>query len=165
MSEPPHPDDAAVLFAGDDGVRPLEGPAPGLSAAKLTAFLETRYLVHGPPELRLVVGELCAGLAQLHLRHGASSSVFVTAWNPGGEAASPEANARRQAELEAELDERGLTWLPGAGAHPTNDWPPEASALVLDLDLSEAIALGRRFGQAAVVWSGEDARARLVVLG
>jgi len=165
MSEPQPPDDTAVLLAGDDGVRPLEGPAPGLSAAKLTAFLGTHYLVHGPPELRLVVGEPSPGLAELHLRHGASSSAFVTAWNPGGEAASPEDNERRQAELEAELGERGLTWLPGVGAHPTNDWPPEASALVLGLDLTEAIALGRRQGQAAVVWSGEDARPRLVVLG
>ncbi len=165
MSEPLIPDDAAVLVASAGGVHPLEGPAPGLSAAKLEAFLETRYLVHGPPEVRLVVGQLCAGLAELHLRHGASSSVFVTAWNPGGEAAASEDNARRQAELEAELDERGLTWFPGAGAHPTNDWPPERSALVLGIGLTESISLGRRFGQAAVVWSGEDARARLVVLG
>ena len=159
--------EARVLLVAAGGVRELAAGEAlrGLAPDKLEAFLGTHYLVHGAPALRLVVGERCAGLAELHRRRGVAASVFVTAWNPGGEAAGPEANARRQAELESELDARGLEWLPGEGAHPTNDWPPERSALVLGIGLTEAAALGRRFGQAAVVWCDEGALPRLVVIG
>lgn len=73
----------------------------------------------------------------------------ITAHNPGGRVASGAENAKAQARLAAELEERGLTWWPAAGGDPP--WTHvEDSAAVIGMDEAEAIALGARFGQDAI---------------
>ena len=88
----------------------------------------------------------------------------MTAWNPFSRPLDAEDNAARHAELVDALVARGLAFEPGIGRHPTNGWPGEDSVLVYGLPLDEARALGERFGQNAIVWSGADAVPRLVLL-
>jgi hypothetical protein len=71
---------------------------------------------------------------------------------------------RRQEALAAELRRRSLAFLPGAGRHPSNDWPPEPSFLVLGLALEASKNLGRHYEQNAIVWAGADAVPRLITL-
>ena len=59
---------------------------------------------------------------------------------------------------------RGFPCLPGVGQHPTNGWPGEPSVLALGVSRKEAVALGRQFGQNAVVWSGADGVPELILL-
>jgi hypothetical protein len=54
--------------------------------------------------------------------------------------------------------------LDGIGQHPDNGWPGEDSLLALGVSLADALLLGRRFGQDAVVWAGADAVPRLMLL-
>jgi hypothetical protein len=73
----------------------------------------------------------------------------ITAHNPGGQLVSDAENASAQAELEAELETRGLTWWPTAGGDPS--WTHvEASAAVIGMGEADAIALGAQFGQDAI---------------
>jgi predicted polyphosphate/ATP-dependent NAD kinase len=73
----------------------------------------------------------------------------ITAHNPGGQASGDAANAVAQADLEAELDQRGLTWWPAAGGDPS--WTHvEPSAAVLGIDPWEAVNLGAAYGQEAI---------------
>lgn len=130
----------------------------------IDAYLETEYRVGGKMPCVLKVGEASATLAALHRLHGVGCSAFVTAWNPSSEADTPARNAARQRELVSWLAEKGLSWVPGVGQHPANDWPGEESCLVPGLPLDVARALGVRFGQNAIVWSGADAVPQLILL-
>lgn len=93
-----------------------------------------------------------------------SSALLITACNPFGRPLSDEVNAARQADLAATLAAMGLSALAAQGRDPAGSWPPEPSFLVPGASWNEAIALGRRFDQNAVVWSGGDAVPRLVLL-
>jgi len=73
----------------------------------------------------------------------------ITAHNPGGADAAPEANDAAHRALVAELDRRGLTWWPAVGADPT--WTHvEESVAIPGLAQPDALALGAAFGQEAV---------------
>ncbi|WP_420995207.1 DUF3293 domain-containing protein [Cupriavidus sp. 30B13] len=134
---------------------------PGL----IQAYLETRYHVHGDTPLTLAVGEASPALAALHAAAGVDCSAFITAWNPHSrQEQDPAANAARQQALAGELAQRGLHAIEGIGQHPSGGWPGEESFLVLGLALDAARALGARYGQNAIVWSGAEAVPRLILL-
>ncbi|SHL69343.1 Protein of unknown function [Nitrosospira sp. Nsp11] len=54
--------------------------------------------------------------------------------------------------------------IEGEGFDPCGKWPAEKSFLALGLDLKESSALGKEFGQNAIVWAGADAIPRLILL-
>jgi len=83
---------------------------------------------------------------------------IVTAWNPAGRMADAGLNARRQAELAGEVG----AWSPLPGRNGEGRWR-EDTLILRAVPLREAARLGRRFGQAAVVW-GVGRRAALVWL-
>jgi hypothetical protein len=128
------------------------------------AYLETAFHVHGEPGFTLRVGESSAELLAAHVRQGVDCSAYLTAWNPFSRPTDDAANAARQAELLDALSRLGLVCLPGLGRHPSNDWPGEDSVLALGLGLDAAKALGVRFEQNAIVWSGADAVPQLILL-
>jgi len=130
----------------------------------IQAYLETHYHVHGHAPTTLKVGEANPHLAALHAAAGVACSAFVTAWNPFSEQQDPARNHERQQALAQTLQQRGLAFIDGIGQHPSNEWPGEASFLVLGLGLDDAKALGTQFGQNAIVWSGADAVPQLVLL-
>ncbi len=83
----------------------------------------------------------------------ATPVVVVTAWNPDSVRLAADHNAARHRVLMGELDTRGLEWWPATGRDP-GDGHHEEGAAVVGMAESEALALGRRHGQAAVyVWT------------
>jgi hypothetical protein len=138
-----------------------------------TAHRATDYVVEalsglgpegGYQPLVLRIDTASPALHALHRRHAVDCSCFITACNPFSQRLDEQTNLRRQEALEAELRQRSLTFLPGAGRHPTNGWPAEPSFLVLGLALEASKNLGRHFEQNAIVWVGADAVPRLVNL-
>ena len=130
----------------------------------LTAYLETDYRVFSEPPFALCIGAASETLLKLYCQYGADCATFVTACNPYSQQVEAAANAARQAELESELKQRGLKFIAGEGRHPAGGWPAEASFLVLGISREEAMDLGRRYEQNAVVWCGADAVPELVLL-
>lgn len=90
---------------------------------------------------------------------GGRPFVLVTAYNPRSVALGVEENRRRNAALGEALRARGLEFAPSSGASPDGAWE-EPGFVVFEVSLSEALDLGRRFEQHAVVW-GEGERALL----
>jgi hypothetical protein len=73
----------------------------------------------------------------------------ITAYNPAGADADPEGNVAAQHALVAEVDRRGLTWWPAAGADPS--WThAEESVAIPGLSQPDARELGAKFGQEAI---------------
>lgn len=114
----------------------------------------------GEHEIRLRIGEKHPELDERVRGEGRDAWAYLTAWNPGSIGLSEERNRSAQAELEAELERRGLVFFPGA-SEPDDGSPPEASVLVL-LGREEALELARRFGQNAFVGGRVGGAAELV---
>jgi hypothetical protein len=137
------------------------------------AYRNTDYVVEavsgqgvggGEHSLVLRVDIASQELRALHRRYGVDCSCFITACNPFSQPLDEQTNLRRQEALAAELRRRSLAFLPGAGRHPSNDWPPEPSFLVLGLALEASKNLGRHYEQNAIVWAGADVVPRLITL-
>ena len=81
--------------------------------------------------------------------------VVVTAWNPDSHVRPEAVNRAANEALEAELDRRGLTHWPATGRDPDLAHHEEGVA-VPGLAEADGVALGRRYGQAAVyLWTPE----------
>ncbi len=132
--------------------------------ATLRAYRETEYRVQGDTPFILKIDRHSAALAALHARLHVASSAFITAANPFSQPCDASRNDARQRALAAELAQVGLAAIAGIGRHPDNGWPGEPSFLVPGLSLDAASALGAKYGQNAIVWSGADAVPRLILL-
>ena len=135
-----------------------------IPAAVLQAYRAAAYRVHDDPAFALRVDERAPALAAAHARRGVERSAFVTACNPLGRELPAEDNGARHAELGRELARRGLARVEGIGESPAGDWQGEPSWLVFGLDPDGARRLGEELEQNAVLWSGDDAVPRLLVL-
>jgi hypothetical protein len=135
-----------------------------LPAPVIAAYRAAEYRVRAEPAFVLRVDEPSPALAALHAAHAVGCSAFLTAWNPRGTPAPAAENTAAAARLEAALRERGLALVAGRGIDPAGEWGGEESVLALGLGRSEACAVGREFGQNAILWAAGDAVPRLVLL-
>ncbi len=87
---------------------------------------------------------------------------FITAWNPRSQLLSPVENDRRHEELRAAVAEFGYESVEGDGIPAEANWRSERSLLVLGITEDDALALGRRFGQYAIVVGEHGRSARLL---
>lgn len=138
--------------------------ATGIAAEMIQAYLETEYRVSARPAFTLRVGQASAELLQTQQVHKVTCSAFISACNPFSQPLDQTDNSARQAALAKELANRSLSFLPGIGQHPSNNWPGEDSFLVFGLTLEAAKALASQFEQNALIWSAADAVPQLVLL-
>ena len=132
---------------------------------KLAAYEATHYRIGmGATAPVLRIGMRSADLARMHEDAGVACSLFITAFNPFGMQRPEEENRLAHEELRAALAALSPRLVEGSGGDPGSDWPEERSFLALGIDEATARALGTRFRQDAVVWSGTDAVPRLLLL-
>ncbi|WP_439823400.1 DUF3293 domain-containing protein [Caballeronia sordidicola] len=135
-----------------------------ISASTIRAYEETEYRVLGDLPMTLIIGVRNAQLADLHRAHDVDCSAFITAANPLSEQTDEADNLSHQAKLADDLTLGHFEFIDGAGQHPSGDWPGEPSFLVLGVSLNAAKELGARYKQNAIVWCGDDAMPRLILL-
>lgn len=136
--------------------------APELHAA----YLETTYWVEArPAPIALRIGERSRALDRVLARHRVRSWAFVTAWNPKSRLLASWRNLARDGQLRQALATAGYRWLPALGEGDDPGWTPEPSVLVLGLSVPNAVRLGRRLQQNAVVVGKLGGRATLVWCG
>lgn len=134
---------------------------------KLAAYAATRYMVSWPGQsFDLWIGRPSDALRALYARTGAASALFITAFNPAGSNCPDAQNEAANDRLRHELAALGLAFAEGAGegTDETEPWPAEKSFLVLGIGRDQAMDLGRRYGQDAVVWTDADAVPALLIL-
>ena len=93
---------------------------------------------------------------------GVTTWAFVTAWNPGSQPLHSEENAARQNRLETDVRNLGFEMFSGVGEPLDSEWTPEHSLLILGISQTDAIALGHKYGQVAIVVGEFQERATLV---
>ena len=143
-------------------------PQSHVSDQLIAAYRSANYRVESSCETFVLrIDQYSEPLARLFAASGRHCAAFVTAFNPLGTLQTFEANQAASARLAGRLGQlargEGRVFA-GAGSDLSGTWPEEKSFLVLGLDLDAARALGREFNQNAIVWAGNDAIPRLVLL-
>ncbi len=126
----------------------------------IRAYLNTTYEVY-KPDMRIRIGEHNEKLEKLLIEQGENSWMFITAHNPGSRKLNDKENSERNSSLLADLNSYKV--FKGRGIGDTEKWDPEESYLVLGIPLSEATALGKKYGQNAIVFGGSGGLPELVL--
>lgn len=127
------------------------------------AYLRTTFTAETPSgKIEIRPGSSSVALDSILRKNRVTEWAYVTAYNPGSRLMSDEINKRAHEELRRTVNDRGLIYFEGHGVGPEGVWPPEASLLVLGLPLDQARALGRQFGQLAIVVGQAREAARLL---
>jgi hypothetical protein len=121
------------------------------------AYIRAEYWI-GFPEDRLLlrIGERAEGILRVApdatLHFGPQSSwAYITAWNPGSEIQMEFVNRKKQEELEMHLRGSGYAVLPGYSRDPEGEWPDEEGIFVYGLTWENALLLGRKYSQNAIL--------------
>ena len=133
---------------------------PGLIAA----YEKALYVVFGKPELVIRIGQPNPDLDELLEAEGAATAAYITAANPRGVATSAWKNEIANAALVETQTKAGYRCFEGEGRDPQRRWTPERSALVVGVPRADAEAVGRAFGQNAIVFVEKGRAPELVVL-
>jgi hypothetical protein len=131
--------------------------------ALLQAFRDAEYRVTLPTggEVTLRIDEVNLTFDAALLGAGGRTFGLVTAFNPGAGERPETANREAQRALEEHLRRAGHAFWPAHNQAKDGSFR-EPSCCVLGLSADEAAALGRLFGQVAVVWGEVGQPPRLV---
>ena len=126
------------------------------------AYESTSFFADVPDRICIRIDERNTDLEALLEARSVRSWAYLTAFNPGSKLLSAEEHERRQCELEEVIAKTCRLFYRGEGVGDDGVWPAEASVLVLGIGQEEAVELGRRFGQRAIVFGRIGETPRLV---
>ncbi|HXM84102.1 MAG TPA: DUF3293 domain-containing protein [Burkholderiales bacterium] len=135
-----------------------------LTPKLIDAYENADYVVFAEPEFLLRIGERSSRLDELLEREGATTAAFITAANPRSEPRSAAENKNAGGTLDDLLDTAGYPRYAGEGRDPEKKRAAEPSVLVVGIYRANAEALGRIFGQNAIVFMEKGNAPELVVL-
>jgi hypothetical protein len=137
-----------------------------MSDELLGEYRRTRYLVlddSGMGRASVSIDQTSAEIDAILADYGATSGVFITAWNPRSVPTDQDSNDEANDRLEADLDAAGSVILPHIGVGYDPDWEPEHGFFALDLAEAAAVELAAAYGQNAIVVIERREPARLVL--
>ena len=153
-------------------MKTVDGHSSVLAGGLVDAYLSTTYLTQdtsvGPVALK--IGAVCTELAKLYAAvdlaaGGGKGTAFITAFNPFGLNLPAEQNEARHEMLRGIITKNQWTAFEGYGVGDDHqDWEPEKSFLILGIDRRTASDIGLVFQQNAIVVSGCDVPAKLILL-
>jgi hypothetical protein len=127
------------------------------------AYRMAEYYIEDDPPIRFEIDQPHQGLALLLMSFDVEQAVWITAYNPGSQPHSEDDNLTNQMQLLERIETMRLNYFVGHSCDATGDWF-EPGYLVLGMDETVGIELGREFGQHAVVFilpSGEPKLRRI----
>lgn len=133
-------------------IRKVEDSPDWLDRGLVEAYLCTSYVVIFTDFPPIRVGEANPVLEKWLDEKNFNTYVFITAWNPGSVLLSYEENEERLDQLDDELREICPLVYWGWGISDSGQWEGEVSCLALDISAEDAVRLGRKYGQNAIVW-------------
>lgn len=93
---------------------------------------------------------------------GQSQWAFLTAYNPHAQPNGALENQQHLKKLIEDVQQQGLTFLPGRDVSDDKNLAPEACLLIFGISPGRAQQLGKRYGQAAVIVGELDRPPRLL---
>jgi hypothetical protein len=114
----------------------------------LKAYSETDFKVYDP-SITIKIGIMNPDLDKLLKQYDVREWAYITAWNPYSVPTSIKTNEEKNLQLKIELSNYIILEGEGVGTDPS--WMPEKSFLVLGISKEQAIDLGRKYQQNAIV--------------
>lgn len=114
----------------------------------IKAYKETSFIVY-KPMLTIKVDEVNEELNRLLKRNSTVDWAYITAWNPYSELTNDTINEENNNLLRNDLIKYKL--FEGEGIGSDKSWQPEKSFLILGIPLDEAILIGKKYRQNAIV--------------
>ncbi len=130
-----------------------------------SAYLSTTYraFIVDQNQLDLIVGQPNHALDQLLSTGGVDSYAFITAWNPFSKTVSDKENQIANQALKSELGQYRIYEGIGIPKQPSK-WEGEQSFLVLGINKDEAIRLGTKYEQNAIIYGEAGSEPELLML-
>jgi len=115
------------------------------------AYLATNYEVkHLGLQLRIGVENW--HLEEFLIDNNVFSWAFISAWNPFSQSLSAAKNEIRHKKLVDFAKKKKWVFTEGFGVPQNEDWEAEKSLFILDISRDEAILLGKKFDQNAIIF-------------
>ena len=127
----------------------------------IQAYEATCYSIVAP-EIDIYLTNENSDLQQFLIKHKFTTWCFITAWNPYSKALSLEDNIARNKLLEKDLSAYHVFSAEGKDA--SGIWPPEISFFVGNITKEQAVLLGVKYEQNAIVWCDSDCVPQLILL-
>jgi hypothetical protein len=116
----------------------------------LQAYLNTTYTTE-KPELFIKIGENNMPLNVFLFDNNSFVWAFVSASNPYSAILPEDENELRHKDLMEEVKAMKYRFCQGKGIPSDESWKAEKSLLILDITKKEAIKLGKKYNQNAIV--------------
>jgi hypothetical protein len=117
-----------------------------------SVYRATTFRVESPDgNIDVRIGEKHPLLDALLSQHCATEWAYITAWNPGSLPTSAKQNALAHVELLHIIRDLSFAYREGDGIPDNDGWAPERSVWIAGIGRAEAVAVGVRFGQNAIV--------------
>ena len=130
----------------------------------LASYKLAHYHVYGSPRFILKIGQYSPELHDIYKTSPKKIAAFITAFNPSSIELSNQENKERNQQLEEKIKTLHFCYLHGEGKCDESEGSSEESFLVFEIDQTEAIRLGKEFGQNAIVWIPENSTPELLLL-
>ena len=127
----------------------------------LEAYKATCYEII-QPKIAIYIGKENEALQTFLKENEIINWCFLTAWNPYSNALSQEENSALNESLRLDLKDYKI--LEAQGKDTIGNWPPELSFFVANISEAQAIALGKKYQQNAIVYGTINETPRLITL-
>ena len=114
----------------------------------IQAYKETDFNTY-EPSITIKVGKVNQELDQLLIQNNLTDWAYITAWNPYSEITDAKLNEQNNNQLRNDLI--GYIVFDGEGVGSDPSWEPEKSFLILGISLDDAILIGKKYRQNAIV--------------
>ena len=122
-------------------------------AALQTAYEQAIYEVYSDGStIQLHIGHCCPKLDALLIQRGCNSWTLITAYNPYSQCLSAPENQQRHQRLVKYIQKLELLSLPAVGRDTDGIWTPEQSLCIFGVRLQQAISIGQKYAQNAIVY-------------
>ncbi len=127
----------------------------------IDAYNTTMYVVFNP-SIVIEVEKRSKELDEFLHKHNVIEWTFITSLNPYSNQLTDEENEILFNSLLKDI--AGYTYFLGQGEGADKSWEPEKSVLIIGISESEAILLGNKYNQNAIIVGEKGSIAKLVLL-
>jgi hypothetical protein len=114
----------------------------------IKAYTETDFIVY-EPAIVIKVGQVNSRLDELLIQYNKTSWAYITAWNPYSAPTDKNINEERNHQLRNDISQYKFFDGEGVGTDPS--WESEKSFLILGIDRADAVRIGKKYRQNAIV--------------
>jgi hypothetical protein len=131
----------------------------------IASYCNANYqIANGAEPIILRIDQYSEPLAQFLAASRQPCAAIISAYNPRSQLLSNEVNRAAHESLRNFLKHQAHPVIESVNTDPTGKWPVEKSFLITGLSLNAARSLGQQLHQNAIVWIGNDAIPRLILL-